>query len=300
MKETPRILFQIKPACRDFRVRLPFLPALLFALVLSAGFGAADAAVLSDGNHDAFLRTEYLVLGAEASGQAKAVLASDDKKPRRRDDEFGSNLADESHSDGQTSNLGRKMKASLLSAVFPGAGQWYVGHRSRAYLMGGIEVGIWGSYVVFDLMGDSWRESAIDYSLTYAGTSGTHPDSYWINVGSYMDSDAFDEDRLREARALQEDYTGDTLAADSWQWVNNQRRLDFWRLWSDADNSYDRRDYMFIFAVVNRVVSMVDAVLGVDKMDGSIESSVMGLDLKLAVVPDLPDPGARWTVSRRF
>lgn len=284
-----------------FRTGWVLVPALLFATALFAGAGDVEAGEISN----TFLRAEYLVLGAEASGSTNAILAADDKKdekkPGRRGDEFGWNEPDESSDGDGPRNLGKKVKASLLSAALPGAGQWYVGNRPRAYLMGGIEVGIWGAYVIFDQMGDSWKDSAVDYAMVYAGTSGSHNDAYWINVGSYMDSDRFDDDRNREARALQEPYPViPTTEADSWQWVNNQRRADFWNLWGDAHSSYDRRDYMLVFALVNRVVSMVDAVLGVDKMDGSLESSFMGLDLELAVVPQLPDPGARWTVTRRF
>ena len=88
--------------------------------------------------------------------------------------------------------------------------------------------------------------------------------------------------------------------AGQWEWANDQRRQEFWRLWGDAHDAYDRRDYMYVFALVNRVVSMVDAVMGVDRVDGSLEARVMGLDMQLAVDPDLADPGARWTFCRSF
>ena len=286
-RNRPWTTAQIDPV----QVGLPFVAVLLAVLFLMVGSAAAEP--------NDFLRAEYLVLGAEASGQASAVLAADEKKQRRRDSEFGWNEPEEESGESRNRNFGKKTKAALLSAVMPGAGQWYVGNRPRAYLMGGIEAAIWTTYVVFDHMGDGWQDSAVDYAMVYAGTSGAHNDAYWINVGSYMDSDAYYADLDREARALQEPYPVERTA-DPWQWVNNQRRLDFWSLWGDAHDSYDRRDYMYVFALVNRVVSMVDAVLGVDKMDGNLESSILGLDVKLAVVSELNDPGARWTFTRRF
>ena len=296
LKESARSRHLIIQPAGQFPVRLSLLLVLLSVPLLVAGSAAAGTV----GGSDTFLRAEYLVLGAGASGQATAVLVAADEKPKVRGDEFGWDLQDEAQAEKGTRNLGRKVKASLLSAVLPGAGQWYVGDRPRACLMGGIEAGIWGAYLVFDHNGDSWRDSAVDYAMVYAGTSGSHNEAYWINVGSYMDSDAYYDALAREARALEEPSPAPISAADSWQWVNNERRQDFWRLWGDAHDSYDRRDYMIAFAIVNRVVSMVDAVLGVDRMDGSLESRIMGLDLELAVVPELPNPGARWTVSRRF
>lgn len=284
---------------------LVLVVALILPLgsVAVAGASTQDSPVdLADSGYAAsghFLRTEYLVMGAAASGGTLAVLAADDK-PVARSDEFGWGEAkDEGNAEG-TRNLGRKVKASLLSAVLPGAGQWYVGDRRRAYLMGGVEAGIWGAYLVFDNMGDNWRDSAIDYAGVYAGTGGSHNDAYWITVGTYMDSDAYDDARMREARALQEPYPDPTSPADSWQWVNNDRRQGYWKLWGDAHDSYDRRDYMLAFALVNRVVSMVDAVLGVDRMDGRIGTSLLGMEVELAVIPALPDPEARWSFSRRF
>ena len=296
MKITARNCPWINTQKTPFRVGLPVFVIVLSLLVLTAGTGIAG----STDESNSFLRAEYIVMGAQASGQPASILAADDNKPRKRDEEFGWNLEGESGEQSGPRNFKKKAKAALLSAVFPGAGQWYVGNRPRAYLMGGIEVGIWGTYMIFDHMGDSWQDSAVDYAMVYAGTNGEHNDAYWINVGSYMHSDLYYEALLREARALEEPRPDPLSESDAWQWVNNERRQDFWRLWGDAHDSYDRRDYMYVFALVNRVVSMVDAVLGVDKMDGNLESSILGLDIKLAVVPELDDPGARWTVSRRF
>ncbi len=252
---------------------------------------------------DSFLRSEYEVMGASASNTAAGVLAAD-REPQRdrsgRKSEFDVGGDEDHESQGGDRQLGRKVKATLLSAVLPGAGQWYNGDRNKAYWMGGIEVGIWGAFLVFDHQGDSWKDSATDYAGIYAGTEGEHNDAYWITVGSFSDSDRYDDSRRREARALQEPYPDPTSAADSWQWVNDQRRQEFWRLWGDAHDSYDRRDYMYIAALINRVVSMVDAALGVDRVDGSLETSVLGLDMRLAVDPGLREPRARWSFARSF
>ena len=45
---------------------------------------------------------------------------------------------------------------------------------------------------------------------------------------------------------------------------------------------------------VRRAASMVDAALGVDRLDGDLETRVFGLDVELAVEPSGPAPGARW------
>lgn len=278
----------------------PAQAALLTMVVLVVGAVAAQAADRPAAN--SFLRSEYEVLGAQASILPAAVLAADQPEPERRGraGEFDVQRDDETERTGGPSNLNRKVKAALLSAVLPGAGQWYNGDRTRAYWMGGVEVGIWGAFFLFDHQGDSWKDSATDYASIYAGTSGSHDEGYWISVGSYMNSDDYYDALDREARALGEDYPV-PRDAGSWEWANNQRRQEFWRLWGDAHDAYDRRDYMYVFALVNRVVSMVDAVMGVDRVaDGALGTRVLGLDMQLAVDPDLTEPGARWTFSRSF
>src|SRR5881628_3525722 len=40
-------------------------------------------------------------------------------------------------------------RAALLSAVLPGAGEYYIGHTSRALLMGTLEGAVWTSYITF-------------------------------------------------------------------------------------------------------------------------------------------------------
>ena len=259
------------------------------------------------GSEQSFLRTEVQVLGTGLSGSwqtldllpgAASGQIGGQGLPRRS--EIGSRTEEEKKDDGGPSNLGNKIKAGTLSAVLPGAGQFYNGQRDKAYIMGGIEVAIWTCYFVFDKQGDNRFESSTEFAGIYAGTSGEHTDAYWQNVGRYMDSDAYYEAQLRESRALG-DPTPDPLAiADQWQWVNSDRRKEFGGLRADANSAYDRRDFMLLFAVVNRAVAVVDAVMGAGAPDGVLETEVMGLNLQMEMLPSLHDPGAQCVITRRF
>jgi len=57
---------------------------------------------------------------------------------------------------------------------------------------------------------------------------------------------------------------------------------------------------MILFAVVNRAVSIVDAVIGAGHKPNAIETEVLGMNMELEMIPSWNDPAARWTVSRRF
>jgi hypothetical protein len=208
--------------------------------------------------------------------------------------------AEDEEDEGGPSNMGTKVKAGVLSAVVPGAGQFYNGDKKKAYIMFGVEVAIWGAYFIFDHQGDNRMEASRDYAGVYAGTGGDHVDRYWQDVGAYMDSDAFNEDRLREARALQEAPSGLIGGDDAWQWVNDSRRKDYQKIRADGNSAYDRRDFMILFAVVNRAISVVDAVLGAGQADGKLETEVLGLNIGVEPRMSWQDPGAQCVISRSF
>ena len=284
---------------KDFagRKRMTIRILALTAMILVMATGPSPAQAQNPGSSgDTFLRSEYLVLGARTG------LAFDQTGNNGLSDEFGGGAAAEEEEDKVEgpSHTGDKVKAGLLSAVLPGAGQFYNGQKSKAYIMFGIEVAIWTAYFVFDAQGDARMESAREWAGIYAGTSGDHQNSYWQNVGHYLDSDVYNESRLREARALEETPSGLIGGSDAWQWVNEDRKDSYSKLRADGNSAYDRRDFMILFAVVNRAVSVVDAVLNAGQDDGILETEVLGMNVGLEILPSFTDPGARWVVSRSF
>jgi len=279
--------------------------ALGAVVILAAGTALAE---IQPATGHSFLRSEYEVFGHGASRgwtgfAARSGLAFDQIGGQGQGDEFGTGGAadpDKKDTNQGPSHTGDKVKAGLLSLVVPGAGQWYNGQNSKGFIFFGIEVAIWTTYIVFDTQGDNSMESAQEWAGIYAGTRGDHENSYWQNVGQYMDSDAYNESVLREARALQESPSGLVSGMDAWQWVNLDRKNGYSQLRADGNSAYDRRDFMILFAVVNRAVSIVDAVMNAGKDDGVLQTEVMGLNMELEMLPSFRDPGARWVVSRRF
>jgi len=281
-------------------LKMPESMALLVALLILGGAGQ----VWAEGPAEAsFLRTEFHVLGGGVSSRIQSQtqrggLGFYQIGGGGAPSEFGSTAVEDE--DKGPAHTGEKVKAGLYSALLPGAGQFYNGHRQKAFIMGGVEVAIWTAYIVFDQQGGNKRDDAEEWAAIYAGTSGEHEDRYWRNVGHYANSDAFNESVLREARALGESPSGLVSASDSWQWVNEERQTGYSELRADGNSAYDRRDFMILFAVINRAVSVVDAVIGAGGSDGVLETEVMGLNLEMQVLPSFADPGARCVVSRSF
>ncbi len=267
------------------------------AMVLTVAIWTSGALAQTPRTTDeSFLRNEYLILGARTG------LAFDQIGRDGLGDEFGGGSAKQEEEDKVegSSHTGEKVKAGLFSAIIPGTGQFYNGQNTKGFIMVGVEGAIWTAYFVFDAQGDARMESAVEWAGIYAGTSGEHENSYWQNVGHHMDSDVYNESRLREARALQEPPTGLVISDDAWQWVNEDRKDSYSQIRADGNSAYDRRDFMILFAVVNRAVSVVDAVLNAGKDDGVLETEVLGMNMELEMLPSFKDPGARWVVSRSF
>ncbi len=281
------------------------ITTLLVVLVVLMGAGQAVAA---GPGADAFVRTEFHVLGPAASGSwhaqvERGSLGLYQIGGQSRGDapsEFGSPVDDDEEQSQGPSRRGDQVKAALYSAVFPGAGQYFNGQKKKAYIMGGVEVAIWTAFFVFDKQGDNKRDDSREWSAIYAGTSGDHEERYWQNVGGFANSDDYNTSLLRESRATGEELTGLVSGADAWEWVNDERRLGYTKLRADGNSAYDRRDFMILFAVLNRTVSMVDAVIGVGKKDGVLEAEVLGLNLEMEMLPSFRDPGGRFVISRSF
>lgn len=293
----------VKKSDRLTKSWLPISVALVSLLGCSVVLG--DTLV----PEQSFLRTEFAVMGSAASGSWHQVavnpyLASGQigGQGMEKNNEIGTASPSEPEEEKESgpSSTGRKVKAGVFSALIPGVGQFYNHQNTKGFIMIGCEAAIWTCYFVFDSQGDNRLDTSIEYAGIYAGTSGGHHDSYWQSVGRYMDSDAYNEAQLREARALQEEPSNLISGSDAWQWVNEDRKYNFSKLRADANSAYDRRDFMILFAVVNRAISVVDAVLNAEAPDGKLDTEVMGMNLGVEMLPSLRNPGAQCVLSRRF
>jgi len=275
---------------------------LVAALVLVAGAASAglDRASLR------LLRAESELMGAAASrtwqyGRTFDQIGGEGIERDQVRDEVGGSGGDPGQDTASGSvSTGTKVTAGALSAILPGAGQFYNGEKKKAYIMAGIEVAIWTTWFVFDNQADNATSDARDYAHIFAGAGGTDENHYWRAVGRYTDSDTYNEDLARQRRSSTDPVPNDIPSAQSWQWVNTSRQVDYLKQMDDADSATSRRDFMIVFAIVNRLVSVVDAVLGAGGKPGSLEGEAMGMDLELEMLPSWRDPGARFVVSRSF
>ncbi len=190
----------------------------------------------------------------------------------------------------------------LRSVVLPGWGQNYAGHTTRGTIFMGLEASIWTGVGISYLQAVFNRDDYRNLAMEMAGIDVSNRDrDFQDDVGNFSSSDEYND----YIRSLARYYHPDDIEAQQ-NYFNNHSRYgaDGWN-WSDASsrNNYDetlrvsrewfrRTTYVAAFAVVNRVVSAIDASL----LDPSEPGVYTAIDF-----PESADfSSVRFTVGARF
>ena len=161
-------------------------------------------------------------------------------------------------------------KALLLSMLIPGTGQQYLGHHRCARVMWVSEAAIWTTYAVFTVQGNNREDRYKEMAELFAGVEGERDDGYYQAIGFYISSYEYNIDVKREARFRypwepdkQEEYFEQNgyFGDDAWEWASLDRQLEYRDTRTASNESHRRATLTTGFAVLNRVVSMIDVYL---------------------------------------
>jgi hypothetical protein len=168
-------------------------------------------------------------------------------------------------------------KALILSLAVPGAGQHYLGNHARARTMYVAEAGVWTAFAYFRVQGGNRRDRYEEIADLFAGVEGERDDDYYRALAYYISSDEYNIDVMRDARfrypydrqkQLEYFEANGLFGEDTWEWRSLDQQLDFRNTRTASKESYRRAILTTGFAVLNRVVSMVDIYLSF-KLDES-------------------------------
>lgn len=201
----------------------------------------------------------------------------------------------------QESDSRSKVKALALSALLPGAGQYYAGKKGRAKFFFLTESAIWTSFLVFEIQGYLRKGNYREYAELMTGVEAEgKPDEFYRALGQYVRSDpgpgSYNETIRREARALYPDdrerqeqyllengYFGD----DAWQWQSGEDQARYKSLRKKSQLSFRRATYMLGLAVANRILAAMDAARSATKPSGPPREP-LGLRFEMRPDPDFP------------
>lgn len=213
----------------------------------------------------------------------------------------------------------RRVGHGFWSLLIPGWSQYRSGHNTRAIAFASAEAVIWGSYAFSWFQGDYREDQYRDFAQTFAGieNTGRDDDDYWRAVGAYQYSEAYNDAIRRENRAArdEQELNGETptigiddgvVGGDAaWTWTSERRRREYVQRRSDAISAYDRAEFILLFAVLNRVVAVADAIRSGAPSDGDDADSASlieagGFSVGVDFQPDPIDPGATLRLGRSF
>ena len=160
--------------------------------------------------------------------------------------------------DGDRTGEKSKWKALGLSILVPGAGQYYTEATSRMYFFGAAEVLTWSNFVGLRLYGKWKKEDYISWAAKHAGVDVKNKsDSYFETLTYYDNIDIYNQLELLYERSEAELYP-DTPEF-YWNWDSDGSRILYRKLRNDSKSAYRRSLLILGVALVNRVISGIDA-----------------------------------------
>jgi hypothetical protein len=196
-----------------------------------------------------------------------------------------------------------RTKAVILSLLLPGAGQYYAGAKGKAEVFLGAEVATWAGVLAFNTYGHWKEDDYIRYAEEHAGIDPTgKDDDFYKNLTFYDNRDEYNTDgRIINPGAP---YYPNTAAYD-WQWDSRTSR-DSYRILKNASKSAFRKaTFMIGVAVLNRIISGIDAFRAVKKKAAPDEQDEFSSDeqkikFHLSGNPFGSNPKIKIGLSRQF
>lgn len=201
-------------------------------------------------------------------------------------------------------------QAFFRSLLVPGWGEAYAGARGEAQVFFLVEGAIWAGYIGFHVQGNVLKDDYRVYAAAHAGanTDGKS-DEYLKNLGQYPTTDDYDEAVRRRARemfygnpAQEQEYIRTHLYSetDAWSWDSENTFAYYHSLRVRSLNAYKRGEQLVGVALLNRLISAIEAVRQVRNFNREQKESEAPWDLRLGVSPDPLYPGVSVGLIARY
>ncbi|HWR84133.1 MAG TPA: hypothetical protein VN285_12600 [Candidatus Deferrimicrobium sp.] len=148
--------------------------------------------------------------------------------------------------------------AAWRSAVLPGWGEFYVGHKRKARVFFTVEGLAWIGFFGFRTYGNWKEDDFIRFAAQRAGADLDGKDDWFLDVVGFYD-DIDDYNALGRAYDPERPYLEDN-ATYHWRWQQPADRDIYRNLKNQSREAFRRANFMIGLALVNRVVSVIDAV----------------------------------------
>jgi hypothetical protein len=189
------------------------------------------------------------------------------------------------NSDGQNQRSGKKsiMKAGALSALIPGLGEYYVGHRQKARVFFAGEAVTWIGYASLRIYGHAKEQDYIRFARTNADAQlEEKSDDFRDMVGFYGDISEYNS--FGRVFDPERPYLADT-PENHWQWQSADDQATYRHLKNRSREAYRQSNFFIGLAIVSRVISVVDAVRDTKRANNRLDEDFSQAPVKLEIDP---------------
>jgi hypothetical protein len=174
-------------------------------------------------------------------------------------------------------------KAGALSALLPGLGEYYAGHKQKARLFFAGEAVTWIGYASLRIYGSAKEDDYIRFAQTNANAHlEDKSDEIRDMVGYYADINEYNS--LGRAFDPERPYLADT-PENHWQWQTTDDQAIYRHLKNRSREAYRRSDFFIGIAIVSRVISVVDAIRDVKRANNRLDQDFSQAPVKLEIDP---------------
>jgi hypothetical protein len=161
--------------------------------------------------------------------------------------------------------------AALYSLVLPGMGELYADRYDIGQYFTIIDGALWITLAGFNIYGSQQRENYKSFSQSFAGVNiNGKNDQFFADIGAYNSVEDFNNQKLLD-RDFENLYNSKT---HFWKWESNNRRIEYKNTWTSSENAFNNIKFVAGALVLNRLVSVINAIRLVSSYNKSLENEV--------------------------
>ena len=161
-------------------------------------------------------------------------------------------------------------KAALYSLILPGMREHYSGNRTKAKYFFGIEAASWLTYFAYRTYGSWKKDDLIDYANVYAGADLENKDDEFIDLVGFYD-DIYQFNTAGRVGDRDRPYLDDT-PANHWYWQSEEDQAVYRNIKNRSREAYRNANFALGIAIINRIVSVVDAIRDSKRIQREIDT----------------------------
>lgn len=192
-------------------------------------------------------------------------------------------------------------KAGLYSALIPGMGEYYVGHKTKAKFFFAVEAASWIGFVSYRVYSGWKKDDMVKFASDNANVSLDGKDDWFEDmVGFYDNIDQYN------TRGRVDDPERPYLVDNSdnhWSWIASRDQATYRHLKNRYREANRRSEFMIGLMIVNRIVSIIDAVRDARRYEAKVDESFTdagGVQLHFDVDPFDDYKPVSLTLVKRF